>query len=216
MGLLLLACLSTLFVVLVLLQLKFNLFLQVLVLYFAHELMEIAFSFLVGDEVVKDSALKIDFGTLLSENSLYFLEHVEDVVGGHAAIVVIVAELKQELQLLVVVGPSKEVDGEHKVQEVRHHLVDDVGFTFDPFESERLEPVKKCLDHSWRYLRLFKVFLKQFGKLRVVNFHFKGCVLIFKSCRHILDCFRIKLRLKMFDLQVGWHGIDGIAQGPTG
>lgn len=63
---------------------------QTLVFDHPHDDVEVVLGLLVGDRVVEDCAVEVDLRALLGEHPLNSLEHVQDVLWRHAAVVVIV------------------------------------------------------------------------------------------------------------------------------
>lgn len=91
---------------------------NVLSLNHSHYDVEIAFSLLVSHEIVEDCAAKLNLCALLGKDTLNSFEHVEDIFWCHAAIVVIVTELKEQLKFPDVCCPGKQINCQNEVESI--------------------------------------------------------------------------------------------------
>lgn len=75
---------------LILLLLRFRVLMKVLILNFSDDAVEVTFGLFVGNHIVQDVALEIDTSALLREYTFNSLQHIENIVGHHASIFIIV------------------------------------------------------------------------------------------------------------------------------
>ena len=71
--------------------------------------MEVALGLAIGNLVQHDLRLNIDTCSLADEDSLQALQHLEDVHWVHAAILVVIAQLEHQLDLLVLSDSREQV-----------------------------------------------------------------------------------------------------------
>ena len=151
-----------LLLVLVLQSLLIRLF-ETLLLDCSHDEVEVAFCLAVGNLVEHDLRLNVDTCSLSDEDSLQALQHLEDVHWVHAAVLVVIAQLEHQLDLLVLGDSREQVAAKQKVNDV--HLVASEDAFAVTSDFQRLEPVEQGLNQVLRRLLVWELLVQALGQV---------------------------------------------------